>query len=76
MPQDGKRYASPLRQLIARVSSHTNILQTLTLNVPTKDLLLNHLMVARTDPETQREWELITASCADTPTNAELITFL
>ena len=33
-------------------------------------------MLATLDPETQREWELITASRADTPTTAELITFL
>jgi len=33
-------------------------------------------MVATLDPETQREWELITASRADTPTTAELVTFL
>ena len=33
-------------------------------------------MLATIDSETQREWELITASRADTPTTAELITFL
>ena len=33
-------------------------------------------MLATLDSETQREWELITASCANTPTTAELITFL
>jgi len=33
-------------------------------------------MLATLDPETQREWELITASRADTPTTAELVTFL
>ena len=33
-------------------------------------------MVATADPETQLEWELITASYADTSTNEVLITFL
>ena len=33
-------------------------------------------MLATLDPETQREWELITASRADTQTTAELVTFL
>jgi len=33
-------------------------------------------MLATLDPETQREWELITAWREDTPTTAELITFL
>jgi len=44
--------------------------------VPVQDLMLNHLMLATLDPETQREWELITASRADTPRTAELVTFL
>ena len=48
----------------------------LSLNVPVQDLMLNHLMLATLDPETQREWELITTSRADTPTTAELVTFL
>jgi len=38
--------------------------------------MLNHLMLATLNPETQREWELITASRADTPTTAESVTFL
>jgi len=37
---------------------------------------LNHLMLATLDPETQQELELMTASRADTPTTAELVTFL
>ena len=53
-----------------------NALQALSLNVPVQDLMLNHLMLATLDPETQREWELITASRADTPTTSELLTFL
>jgi len=53
-----------------------NALQALSLNVPVQDLMLNHLMPATLDPETQREWELITASRADTSKTAELVTFL
>jgi len=48
-----------------------NALQALSLNVPVQDLMLNHLMLATLDLETQREWELITASRADNPTTAE-----
>jgi len=33
-------------------------------------------MLATLDPQTQREWELMTVSRADTPTTAELFTFL
>jgi len=58
------------------VSSHMNALKALAPNVPTQDLMLNHLMLATLDPDTQREWELNTASCADTPTTADFITFL
>jgi len=76
MPQVRKGDASSLRQLIYHVSSHMNALQALSLNVPLQDLMLNHLMLATLDPETQRERELITASHADTPTTAELVTFL
>jgi len=53
-----------------------NALQALSLNVPVQDLMLNHLMLATLDPETQRECELNTASRADTTTIAELVTFL
>jgi len=53
-----------------------NTLQALSMNVPVQDSMLNHLMLATLDSETQREWELITASRADTPTTAELDTFL
>jgi hypothetical protein len=53
-----------------------NAVQALSLNVPIQDITLNHLMPATLDTETQREWELIMASRTDTPTNAELVTFL
>jgi len=53
-----------------------NALQALSLNVPVQDLMLNHLLLAKLDPETQREWEVITSSRADTPTTAGLVTFL
>jgi len=76
MPQVRKGEASSLRQLINHVSSHMNALQALSLNVSVQDLMLNQLMLATLDPETQREWELITASRADTPTTAELVTSL
>ena len=71
MPQVRKGDASPLRQIINHVSSHMNALQALSLNVPVQDLMLNHLILATIDPETQREWELITASRTYTPTTAE-----
>ena len=50
------------------MSSNMIALQALSLNVPEQDLMLNHLMLATLDPETQREWEIITTSRADTPT--------
>jgi len=75
MPQVNKGDASLLHQL-NHVSSHMNALQALSLNVPVQDLMLNHLMLATVDSETQREWELNTASRANTPTTAELFTFL
>jgi len=76
MPQVNKGDASSLRQLINHVSSHMNALQALSLTVPVQDLMLNHLILATLDAETQQEWELITASCADTPTTLELINFM
>jgi len=76
MPPVQKGDASSLRQLINHVSSHTNALQALSLNVPIQDLMLNHLMLATLDKETQRECELILASHTDTPTTADLVTFL
>ena len=75
MPQVRKGDASSLRQLINHVSSHMNALQALSLNVSVQELLLSYLMLATLDPETQREWELITASRPDTLTE-ELVTFL
>jgi len=38
--------------------------------------MLNSLRLGTLDLETQREWELFTASSADNPTTAELVTFL
>jgi len=70
MPQVRRGDASSLRQLINHVSVPVNALQALSLNVPVQDLMLTHLLLATLDPETQREWELITASRADTPTTA------
>jgi hypothetical protein len=76
MPQVKKRHASSLRQLINHVSSHLKPLQAITLNMPIQDLMLNNLTLATLDGEMQREWKLIAASSADTPTTAELVTFL
>ena len=76
MPQVRKGDASSLYLLINHVSSNMNALQALSLNVPVQDSMLNRLMLATLDPETQREWELITASRTNTPTSAELVTFL
>jgi len=76
MPQVKRADASSLRQLINHVSSHKNALQALSLDVPVLDLVLNHLMLATVDNDTQKEWELFTATRADTPTLAELISFL
>ena len=70
-----KKGDAPSRhQLINHASSHMNALQALFLNVLVQDLMLNHLILATLDTETQREWELITASRADTPTTTELVT--
>jgi len=71
MPQVRKGDTSSLCQLITNVPSHMNALQALSLNVPVQDLMLNYLMLATIDSEMQREWELITTSCTDTPTTAE-----
>jgi hypothetical protein len=53
MPPVKKGHAYSLRQLINRVCSHFNALQALSLNVPIQDLMLNHLMLATLDTETQ-----------------------
>ena len=71
-----KKGRPSLCQLINHVSSHTNALQALSLNMPVQDLMLNHLMLATLDGETQQERELITASRADTATSTALVTFL
>ena len=76
MPPVQKGNESSMRQLINHVSTHMNALQALPLNVPIQDLMLNHLTLATLNTETQREWDLIMASRTDTPTTAELVTFL
>jgi len=53
-----------------------NELRTLSLNVPVQVLMLNQLMLATLDPETQRDFELITASRGDTTTTVQIFTFL
>jgi len=76
LPAIKKSDASSLRQLINHVSSHMNALQALSVDVPIQDLMLNHLLLSFLDAETQREWELITASREDIPSTSGLITFL
>ena len=76
MPQVRKGNAASLRRLINYVTSNLNALKALELKAPVQDLMLNHLMLATMDPETQREWELETASRADIPLTTDLITFM
>jgi len=76
MPQVKKGDASSLRKLINHVSSHMSALYALSLKVTYQDLMLNHLMLATLDAETQKEWELLMASRVDPPTTSELITYL
>jgi hypothetical protein len=76
MPLAKQGDATSLRQLIDHVSSHMNAIQALSLNVPVQDLMLIHLMLATVDNDTQQHWELNTATSAEIPTTAELITFL
>jgi hypothetical protein len=76
MPQVKKGDATSMRQIINHVSSYMNTLQALILNVPTQDLMVNHLMLATIDPDTQQEWEFNTATHEDTPTTEEFIAFL
>jgi hypothetical protein len=76
MPQVKKGDDSSLCQLINHVSSHMNALEALSLNVPVQDLMLNLLMSATLKNDTHQHWKLLTASCAETPTTAKLITFL
>ena len=76
MPQVTTGDISSLRQLINHGLSHMNAFQALSLNVHLQDMILDHLMLATIDPETQREWELITVTSTDTPTTAKVVTFL
>jgi len=76
MPQVRKGDASSLRKLINHVSSHMSALYALSLKVTYQDLMLNHLMLATLDAETQKEWELLMAARVDPPTTSELITYL
>jgi len=52
-PQVKKEDTSSLRQLINHVSNHINALQALSFNVPIQELMLNHLMLATLEVETQ-----------------------
>jgi len=75
MPQTMKGDASSLRSLINHVSSHTNALQALSLNVPIQNLTLKHLMLSALGADTQKEWELHTAR-ENSPLTTEFISFL
>jgi len=55
MPQVRKGDASSLRKLINHVSIHINALQHLSLNVSVQDFMLNHLMPATPELETELE---------------------
>jgi hypothetical protein len=68
--------AVSLRQLINHVCSNINAPQALSLNVPLHDLILNELMLVTLDAESQKDCELLIMSRTDTPTTAELITYL
>lgn len=63
-----------LRSLINHVSSHTNALQALSLNVPIQNLILKHLMLSTLGAVTQKEWELHTAR-EDSQLTTEFISF-
>jgi hypothetical protein len=76
MPQVKKGDAPSLRKLNNHVTSNLNAFKALDVIVPIQDLMLNHLILSTIDPETQKEWELITAPRADIPSNTELVTFL
>jgi len=76
MAQVRKGDAASLRRLINFLTSNIYALEALEINVPVQDVILNHLMLATMDPETQREWELITAPRADIPLITELVNYL
>jgi len=76
VPQVKKGDTSSMRKLINDVSSHMSALYALSLKVTIQDLMLNHLVLATLDAETQKKWELLMASRVDTPTTSELITCL
>jgi diphosphomevalonate decarboxylase len=76
IPHVKKGDAPSLRSLINHASSHFNALQALSLNVNVQDLMLNHLILASLDDQSQRDWEIVIAPRADIPTSADLITFL
>jgi hypothetical protein len=76
IPHVEKGDALSLQRLINHVSSHINALQALSLNITVQDLMVNHLILASLDDQSQRDWELVTAPRAEIPTSADLITFL
>ena len=43
-------------QIINHVPDNMNALEALSLNVPIKEFMLNNLVLASLEPETQQEW--------------------
>jgi hypothetical protein len=76
MPQMQKGNSASMRQAINHVSSNLNALQALSLNVRIQDLIVNHLLLATRNPDTQKEFEIFTSTRDETPITAELIKFL
>jgi hypothetical protein len=54
VPQTKKGDAASLRQLINHVTSHSNAIETLTLNTSMHKLILNHLLLSALDSETHK----------------------
>jgi hypothetical protein len=73
LPELKKTDAASLRQLISHFTSRLNALNAISLSVPIQDLMLNTLLLAALDPQTQRDWELITSTRRDTPSTTELV---
>jgi diphosphomevalonate decarboxylase len=76
LPELKKPDAASLRQLISHFTSHLNALNAMSLSVTIQDLMLNTLLLASLDPQTQREWELFTSRWRDIPSTTELVSFV
>jgi hypothetical protein len=76
LPEVKKVNPASMRQFINHVSSHKNGLQALVLTTPKHDLMLNTLMLASLGQDIQKEFEIFTFSRIESPTKAELLSFL